>query len=186
MERERKTDFPCLICGKVLYREFDDEGQPRDGVVCHTHGNYGSRVFDDLHGEYLSFNICDDCLRQEHPRIFICQGSIPVWAESGSGFGVCGAYPVDRPYVPWRPDMEPSDERFTVDVDEIIKQTYPKSIRWNDGGKGDWPDMLAAASMAERGDAEEMKQVLPEYAARIDAMMAAYEERMKQIQAGHN
>lgn len=36
--------------------------QPHDAVVCTTHGNYGSTVFDAMDGSWLQFNICDECL----------------------------------------------------------------------------------------------------------------------------
>ena len=32
------------------------------GVSFHTHGNYGSTVFDPMNGTYLEIYICDDCL----------------------------------------------------------------------------------------------------------------------------
>jgi hypothetical protein len=185
MEPERKTDFPCLICGKVLYREMDDEGQPRDGVVCTTHGNYGSRVFDDLHGEYLAFNICDSCMKAlaKRERIFITRSSLPVWVEGA----VCGWYPVDRPYIPWRPDMQPSDEKFYVEISEIIEGTYPKSIHWNDHGQENWPDVLAADWFSRHPEElAEWKETLPGHVERIDAIMADWDRRCKERQAGLN
>ena len=179
MRPERKEDFPCIICGMVLYREMDDEGQPRDGVVCHTSGNYGSRVFDDLHGEYLTFNICDPCLqdRANADRIFITQGSLPVCVEGS----ICGAYPVDRPYVAWKTTMEPSDERLNVEISEIIEQTYPRSIRWNGGPEDGWPDVLAGDYLSRHPDEiAEWKEVMPDHVERIDAIMADFQRRMAQ------
>src|SRR5215467_6141054 len=185
MRPERKEDFPCLLCGKVLYREGDDEGQPRDGVVVYTHGNYGSRAFDDLHGEFLAFNICDDCLRQRGAEgsIYISQSAVNVWVEGA----ICGVIPVDRPYVPWHPGMQPSDEKYHVEISEIIEGTWPKRIRWNDKGEGNWPDVLAA-DWFDRHPEElaEWKQELPEHVERIDAIMADWERRCKERMSGLN
>ena len=171
---EQQSDWPCIICGAPLTRVFMDEGQPNDGVVCTTHGNYGSRVFDDLTGEYLAFNICDSCLEDKAAEglVQITRASIPVWIEH---LGVCGAYPVDRPYVPWHKGMEPWDERLNVSYEEIIEGTWPKSIRWNDRNKGEWPEMLLASYLHEHPEDLEDLQQVEGYAAKLDAMMARYE-----------
>lgn len=173
--QERQSDWPCIICGGPLERVGPDEGQPNDGVVCTTHGNYGSRIFDSLNGEYLAFNICDGCLEEKaaEGRVMITRGSVPVVIDSR--LGICGGYPVDRPYVPWHKGMPPWDERFNVSTEEIIEGTYPKSIRWNDRGEGGWPEMLLASYLHEDPEAlEDLKQV-EGYAEKLDAMMARYE-----------
>lgn len=61
---DRTPALSCIVCHKALVNEIDlADNQPRDGVVCNTHGNYGSRVYDSLNAnEYLEFNVCDDCL----------------------------------------------------------------------------------------------------------------------------
>ncbi len=47
--------FPCLKCGGVLTRVSDDyEGQPNDGGMCSSSGNYGSTVYDPMDGSYLA------------------------------------------------------------------------------------------------------------------------------------
>jgi hypothetical protein len=183
MTIERQSDWPCIICGAELQRVWEDEGQPNDGVVCTTHGNYGSRVYDSLNGEYLAFNICDPCLTKagEQGRIQITRGSIPVELDASSG--ICGSYPVDRPYVPWHAGMAPWDERFTVTVEEVLEGTYPASIRWNDGGKGNWPDMLLAGILAEQPDLLEDLYQVESYRPRLDALKATLEEWVAQRKA---
>lgn len=172
---ERQSDWPCIICGANLERVFTDEGQPNDGVVCTTHGNYGSTVFDDLTGEYLAFNICDSCLTDKaaEGRVMITRSSIPVQLDIQPG--ICGAYPVDRPYVPWHVGMEPWDERFTVSTEEIVEGTYPRDIRWNDRGQSNWPETLLAGYLHEHPDELADLKRVEGYAERLDAMMASYE-----------
>lgn len=59
----RMAALPCIVCHKELNNVIEGaDNQPNDGVACYTHGNYGSRVFDDLGGHHLDFNICDECL----------------------------------------------------------------------------------------------------------------------------
>ena len=84
-------ELPCIICKKglehILKRELERLGcnQPGDGVVCHTHGNYGSTVFDEIDGHYLEFNICDECLTKAREQGLIALGIRPlplrVWNE---------------------------------------------------------------------------------------------------------
>ena len=176
---ERQSDWPCIICGTELQRAWEDEGQPSDGVVCTTRGNYGSQVYDSLNGEYLAFNICDGCLTRagEQGRVQTTRASIPVKEGWGWG-GQCGAYPVDRPYVPWHAGMEPWDETLTVSVEEVIEGTYPKSIRWNDRGEGGWPEMLLAQHLVEHPEDREDLYQVEGYAERLDAMAEDLSRRL--------
>ena len=80
--------LPCIICRKRLMHVEHIEGignQPDDGVVCYTHGNYGSTVFDEVAGHYLEFNICDECLvkAREQRLIGLTYKGIPprIWTE---------------------------------------------------------------------------------------------------------
>lgn len=59
--------LPCFKCRKELEPVdpafgFRASGQPYEGVMCSTGGNYGSRVFDSMGRDSLYFNICDECL----------------------------------------------------------------------------------------------------------------------------
>ncbi len=61
--RNSPNALPCIICRKPLEKvSRDATNHPDDGVVCTTHGNYGSTVFDPGDGSYLEFNMCDQCL----------------------------------------------------------------------------------------------------------------------------
>lgn len=50
-----------------------------DGTVWKTHGNYGSRLFDDLHN-HLEIAICDNCLDMgaKRGRVTIVEDPRPV------------------------------------------------------------------------------------------------------------
>ena len=56
--------LPCIACGKQLHNVFDDcENQASDGLAFRSYGQYGSRVFDPMDGQFLEVNICDSCLQ---------------------------------------------------------------------------------------------------------------------------
>lgn len=63
-ELEPESVLPCIVCGKQLAASMEGVREPYPGTVFSSHGNYGSTVFDPAlgHTEYLSVNICDDCL----------------------------------------------------------------------------------------------------------------------------
>jgi hypothetical protein len=181
--REQQQDFPCLVCGRVLYRNYTDEGQPNDGVVCTTHGNYGSCVFDDMDGEYLAFNICDECLKDKgaEGRIFITRGAVPVRVEGSR----CGWYRVDRPYVPWHAEMRPSEEDLNVELDEIIENTYSKKIEWNDKGAADiwprWPEVFVGDYFDRHPDEVEgyMTAIHPQHRERFQQILDDYQRALE-------
>lgn len=62
--------LPCLKCGTRLPYPFPAEmatpfsNQPSGGTAFRTHGNYGSTVFDEVTGRYLTITVCDPCLRR--------------------------------------------------------------------------------------------------------------------------
>lgn len=66
---------PCFICGKPLESVFPEpcEGiynQPYQATVFHSHGHYGSTVFDPIrNGKYIEINICDTCLVKGKDRV---------------------------------------------------------------------------------------------------------------------
>lgn len=126
-----KESFPCIVCNQPLYREIDDyEAQPRDGVMCVTEGNYGSRVFDPLDGRTLHFNICDSCLVARQSAVYESRSVRPVWAR---GWGIVGWQRVtQRPYVPWKPDLPSDDDRLVIDVDEPLPEGVTLNVDLDD------------------------------------------------------
>lgn len=81
MERTQDPAHPtlrCICCDKQLHAQGrnDDEPsyQPDNGVMCTTHGNYGSTVFDSVyHKESLLFFVCDGCLVKKATNMFVFQ-----------------------------------------------------------------------------------------------------------------
>lgn len=65
----------CIVCGKKLKSVHPDSKDvkypPVNGIYLHSSGNYGSRVFDALMGEFLECYICDDCLIKNKSKIYI-------------------------------------------------------------------------------------------------------------------
>lgn len=138
--------FPCIICGGTLERESDEyEGQPADGVMCSTRGNYGSTVYDAMTGEYLAFNICDPCLveRGKMGRLFATRSSIPVQTDvvigrsRESGFGapiivksIVGYQTVERPYIPWHQGMPEDEAACYIPIEELLNP-LPKNVHLN-------------------------------------------------------
>lgn len=62
----------CFKCEKLLKKVFeDDERRPDKACTFTTHGQWGSAAFDPIGmtGEYLSINICDDCLLANREKV---------------------------------------------------------------------------------------------------------------------
>lgn len=112
--------FPCIICGQSLERVFEEEGQPDDGVMCKTSGNYGSTVYDPHDMRYLAFNICDPCLVRagEQGRVMETRDYQPVVVD---GFGLVGRQRVERPYVSWHRGLPSDDAQVLLDVEDLDK-----------------------------------------------------------------
>ena len=137
MEPERKQSFPCVICGRVLLRDMDDyEAQPREGVMCSTHGNYGSTVYDPVgSGEYLAFNICDPCLVEagERGRLFATHSARPVKAYVGGYRSLVGWQRVaQRPYVPWYRHMPDDGDELVIDLYEDLPEGVELNVPLED------------------------------------------------------
>lgn len=61
------TLVPCFVCGKEMERvESDHPMQSLHGVVCESHGNYGSSVLD---GDHVEFLVCDDCFQERRDKV---------------------------------------------------------------------------------------------------------------------
>lgn len=59
------ASLPCIVCRRALDDALTglDVNQPADATIFHSHGNYGSTVFDPMsERERLDINICDECL----------------------------------------------------------------------------------------------------------------------------
>ena len=55
----------CLACSHQMGNIMGDRGhQPDDGLSFHSHGHYGSAVFDPMDGSYVQIAICDRCLQR--------------------------------------------------------------------------------------------------------------------------
>lgn len=112
--------FPCIICGCRLDRVTDSfEGQPDDGVMCQSHGNYGSTVFDPEDLSYLAFNICDNCIveKAQQGRVMVTRSFMPVLVDH---MGMVGSAVADRPYIPWRRGLPDDNEHIELDLFEDL------------------------------------------------------------------
>lgn len=66
----------CIVCDKELKPVHDSDSEdiqypPNGGIYLQSHGNYGSRVFDSMTGEFLECYICDECLESKKDKIYI-------------------------------------------------------------------------------------------------------------------
>lgn len=54
----------CFRCGRHIEWSLAGVGYelPHGGVIFTSHGNYGSRVFDQVYGEQALLLICDECI----------------------------------------------------------------------------------------------------------------------------
>lgn len=108
--------FPCIICGCVLERVTPTaEGQPDDGIMCQSHGNYGSTVFDPEDLSYLAFNICDECVveKAQQGRVMVTRSFIPVEVDR---LGRVGRARAESEYIPWHKGMPADDKRIELDL----------------------------------------------------------------------
>jgi hypothetical protein len=101
--------------------------QPSGGIMCETAGNYGSTVFDSMDGEYLAFNICDECMTRAgaQGRVMTYRKYRPVVV---TGVTVGREMLRDRPYIPWNAELEPDGEPVYLDVGEL--EGLPASFRF--------------------------------------------------------
>ncbi len=111
--------FPCIICGCVLARVHDFEGQPDDGIMCQSRGNYGSTVFDPDDMSFLAFNICDHCIveRAVAGRVMVTRSFIPVKVDR---MGTVGRARAERPYIQWHKGMPDDGENIELDLFEDL------------------------------------------------------------------
>lgn len=65
-EAQKPTSVPhfCFRCDRRIEWELNaaHHGLPHGAVIFTSHGNYGSRVFDQIHGEQALLLICDECI----------------------------------------------------------------------------------------------------------------------------
>lgn len=137
--------LPCIACGKQLQNSFEDvENQPSEGTAFHTHGHYGSTIFDPMDGQYLELNVCDDCLRKHSDRVLLSRKAKPVLCD-GVLVGWCKT--PGRPLMPWNPDLEEptfdraeGDNVLHVEREDIGSDLYPE-IEWTKGAMA-WAEDL--------------------------------------------
>lgn len=71
-ERESPLQLRCFVCEKSLDSVHEDTVQPYFGLVFSSGGNYGSGIFDPLHGKNrLVITICDECVTERLERVFV-------------------------------------------------------------------------------------------------------------------
>lgn len=73
----------CVRCDKVV-EWFEPLQSPSRAVVFATSGNYGSRVFDEIHGDMLVGIICDDCVEAADLRVQTKRTPQVVWEDQGT------------------------------------------------------------------------------------------------------
>ncbi len=75
------TRLPCLVCGRALTNLVDPAlgDQPDDALVFHTHGHYGSGVFDEGDGRTLRIIVCDPCIEtaMARGRVYLAAANRP-------------------------------------------------------------------------------------------------------------
>lgn len=91
------------------------EGQPDDGIMCQSHGNYGSTVFDPEDLSYLAFNICDDCIveKAQQGRVMVTRSFMSVEVDR---MGRVGRARAEREYIPWHKGMPDDGARIELDL----------------------------------------------------------------------
>jgi hypothetical protein len=65
-------DLFCIRCEKQLENIMEGRGvQPVDGLAFHSHGHYGTGIFDPMDGSYIEIVVCDECLEvsKAHGRV---------------------------------------------------------------------------------------------------------------------
>ena len=139
--------LPCIVCNKRL-RNCDPEwlhNQPVDGTTCRTYGNYGSTVFDPLDHSFLTFSVCDECLREkgragkvswnrEHNNVTT---TWPIVYEIGGvkklshlARSIIGRIACDRNPVTWNPDESYEEEPIHFDIEEILSGAFDDKIEY--------------------------------------------------------
>jgi hypothetical protein len=117
--------LPCFTCGRTLRNAFpDQENQPEEGTEFRTHGHYGSTFWDNLDGEELVLNICDECLREHTERLAQHKQYQPVTAHRM----VVGKHWVDRPMVPYSGNRD--DGEVKIEPEEIGSDL--PNVEWPD------------------------------------------------------
>jgi hypothetical protein len=116
--------LPCLVCGAVLRNVLDEvDNQPDGGTACTTEGHYGSTVWDPMNGEFLEFNVCDECLTRagEQGRVYAARTKRPVYVvdDKGREFMVGWEKAAYRP-VRWQVGMANyDDDGLRLDMEEL-------------------------------------------------------------------
>jgi hypothetical protein len=71
-------DIRCIVCKKQLQfagpEDKEHKIQPYGGIMCSSHGNFGSTVFDPYcsdHNAELLFLVCDECLMERRSEVVV-------------------------------------------------------------------------------------------------------------------
>lgn len=105
--------IPCIRCDKPLQNvdpEWVSGNQPYEGTAFHTHGHYGSTIFDPMDGTYLEINVCDECLKalQGTGKVFHRRERKPVLVDDHELVGWCKT--PSREYTVWTGNEAPAYE----------------------------------------------------------------------------
>lgn len=137
--------LPCIVCGKRLVNVFEDaENQPHGGLAITTHGTYGSTIFDPMDGNFLEFNLCDECLVEagERGRVYTARTSKPVVLE---GSLMVGAADADYRPVPWKRGTPLLTDVYPIGIEDL--DDLPDGVRLTPGLE---PEALRSLYLEEK------------------------------------
>lgn len=96
-DADTMTAMPCIVCDRQLVNAVHGaRNQPSEGVNFHTHGHYGSGVFDPMIStEAIEVNVCDQCLLAKADKVLFRREVIKreehyeymTFAEFGERYG---------------------------------------------------------------------------------------------------
>jgi hypothetical protein len=73
MKDKPQIKVVCFCCNKELEATLTENEPPSmisGGLICYTHGNFGSTVFDPVYGDYrLVFYVCDACMTARKEKV---------------------------------------------------------------------------------------------------------------------
>lgn len=158
------VELPCIACGTVLDRVFDDPFMPSDGTQFTTYGHYGSTFWDSFDGEELVLIVCDDCLKAHTDRLARHKRYRKLVVDTPTSNGrfapmIVGRAWLDRETLPYFDGPEDHDE-LEIGIEEIGSETLPGRNEWASNWReikanlvrawAEW-DKAAAAAAAETG-----------------------------------
>lgn len=132
------TTLACIVCRSELESAIpvpppfaEDGNQPSEGTAFQSYGHYGSTAFDPMDGSRIEVNICDECLTKAgREGLVLWQQAYREIYRNDTEVHV-GREWLDRPPVPWDPDVQSTPEPpVYIDPDEIGKGG--RMFEWRD------------------------------------------------------